>query len=154
MSVLKFRSRWVRMIATAALVVGIDQLAKASIRSSMLVGERRDVIGPLDLLSVRNRGVAFGAFSGAGIVVLALTAIALAAVLIWFSRRDDASNAWLPAGLILGGACGNLLDRLLEGEVTDFIKLPHWPAFNLADVAITVGVVLLVVVAERESNDA
>ena len=154
MTPLNHRSSWGRVIATAAVVAGADQIAKASIRSSLLVGERRDLLGPVDLLSVRNRGVAFGAFSGAGAVVFALTVLALAAVLIWFSRRPAESGAWFPTGLIVGGAIGNLLDRVLNGEVTDFIKLPHWPAFNLADIAITVGVVLLVFVAERESHDA
>ena len=154
MTLVQQRSGWARVAATAALVVATDQLVKAWVRATMLVGERRDLLGPLDLLSVRNRGVAFGAFSGAGLAVFGLTAIALGAVIVWFSRRPAESAAWFPVGLIVGGAVGNLIDRLRSGEVTDFIKLPHWPAFNFADVAISVGVVALVLVAQRESDDA
>ena len=147
-------SKWGRAAATAAFVIAVDQLAKVLIRSSMVVGERRDLLGPVDLLSVRNSGVAFGAFSGAGLVVFLLTAAALGGVLYWFSRRPADSEAWFPAGLIVGGAMGNLIDRVVSGEVTDYLKLPHWPAFNVADIAITIGVVLLIFVAERESHDA
>lgn len=141
------------MAMTAASVVLMDQLVKELVRGSMVVGERRDLLGFVDLVSVRNKGVAFGAFSGHGWLVPALTLFALGAVLVWFARRPSESFAWFPSGLVVGGAVGNLLDRLVHGAVTDFIKLPHWPAFNIGDMAITAGVLLLVVTAEVEARD-
>src|SRR5205085_972402 len=87
--------------------------------------------------------------SGGGAVVLACTLVALAALLFYFVRHPGRRGLWVPTGLLLGGAIGNLIDRLLHGSVTDFIKLPHWPAFNVADMAITFGVLALLFVLER-----
>ena len=114
--------------------------------------ERRDGFAFLDIVRVANKGVAFGAFGGAGWLVPVLSVVASGAVLLWFARHSTEPWTWLPAGLVLGGAIGNLMDRVLRGEVTDFLKLPHWPAFNFADIAITIGVVLLVAIAEMNSR--
>ena len=73
----------------------------------------------------------------------------LAALVVYFVRHPARRGLWVPTGLLLGGAIGNLIDRLMNGSVTDFIKLPHWPAFNVADIAITLGVIALVFVLER-----
>jgi signal peptidase II len=146
------RSAWVKAALVAAVVVVIDQITKGMVRSSLALGERRDLLGPIDLVSARNKGVAFGALSGRGWLVPVMTICAVCAVLAWFATRSDDSEAWIPSGLVLGGAVGNLFDRFRMGEVTDFIKLPHWPAFNVADMAITAGVILLVIVAEREAK--
>jgi signal peptidase II len=73
---------------------------------------------------------------------------ALAGILVVFSTHATHRLAWLPTGLLLGGALGNVIDRVRDGAVTDFIKLPHWPAFNVADIAITVGVLSLVFVLD------
>jgi signal peptidase II len=143
---------WSKASATALVVFAVDQLTKQAIRSDLLLGERRDLIGPVDLVRVRNRGVAFGALHSAGWIVPALTVVAVAGVLIWFASNPSRTDAWLPAGLLLGGAAGNLFDRITDGAVTDFIKLPHWPAFNAADIAITVGVGLLVLIAQRKPD--
>jgi signal peptidase II len=96
----------------------------------------------------RNAGVAFGLFPGGGAVLIAVGALALIALLAFFVRHPQRPLAWLPTGLLIGGAAGNLIDRFRLGAVTDFVQLPHWPAFNVADMAITVGVVVLVVVLE------
>ncbi len=146
------RQAWLRVVGVAASVVAADQLSKWWIRSEFLVGERRDGIAFLDLVRVGNKGVAFGALGGQGWLVPLLTVAASAAVLAWFARHAEEPGTWLPAGLVLGGAVGNFWDRVTRGEVTDFLKLPHWPAFNLADVAITCGVILLVVTAEMNSR--
>lgn len=138
-----------RALAVLAVVLAVDQLTKAAVRGSLEPGERRDMLGPLDLVHVRNTGVAFGAFSGGGIVVVVLVAVALAALLAYFATHADKPLAWLPTGLLLGGSIGNIVDRIRLGAVTDFIKVPHWPAFNVADIAITLGVVALVWVLER-----
>ena len=88
-----------------------------------------------------NSGVAFGLFSGGGdALVVAFTALALGLIVGWFSLDTLRPGLWLAVGLLAGGALGNLADRVCDGAVTDFIDPPAWPAFNLADVAITAGV--------------
>jgi len=139
---------WGRAGIVVALVLVADQVSKRLVDDGIPRGTRRAVAGPLDLVNVRNTGVAFGALGEGGALVLALTAVALVAVLVWFVRRPGRPGAWLATGLLVGGALGNLVDRLREGAVTDFVKLPHWPAFNLADTAITLGVVTLFFVVE------
>ena len=81
-----------------------------------------------------------------------LIAIALLALVVYFARHRAKPLIWLPVGLLLGGALGNIIDRIREGAVTDFLKIPAWPAFNLADVAITVGVLALIYVLERRER--
>jgi signal peptidase II len=93
--------------------------------------------------------VAFGVLSGGGAIVLVCTLLALAALIVYFVTHPGRRGLWVPTGLLLGGAIGNLIDRLMHGSVTDFIKLPHWPAFNVADMAITFGVIALLFVLER-----
>jgi signal peptidase II len=80
--------------------------------------------------------------------VLLVTLAALSVLLFYFATHPNRRGLWVPTGLLVGGALGNLIDRLANGAVTDFIKLPHWPAFNLADTAITLGVLALVYVLE------
>jgi signal peptidase II len=135
--------------ALGLAVVGLDQLTKRTVAAGIAPGHQESLLPGIHLVHVRNTGVAFGFLSGGGVVVLACTLLALGALLLYFLRRPERRWLWVPTGLLLGGAIGNLIDRLLHGSVTDFIKLPHWPAFNLADVAITFGVVALVFVIER-----
>ena len=134
------------LVFTAVLVA--DLVTKALVKSSLEPGEVRDVIGPVKLVDVRNSGVAFGQLQNGGVIVAAVIAIAICALLVYFSRNLSRPWIWLPTGLLLGGAVGNIIDRVREGAVVDFIKLPHWPAFNVADSAITVGVIVLVLVIE------
>jgi signal peptidase II len=102
---------------------------------------------------VRNTGVAFSLFSGGGAVVLVFTFAALAVLVSFLALRPERAGLWIPTGLLIGGAVGNLIDRLSSGAVTDFIKLPLWPAFNVADMAITFGVLALLYVLERARAD-
>jgi signal peptidase II len=134
--------------AVAAGVVVVDQLTKALVRDNLLLGERRDFVAGIDLVHVRNSGVAFGFFEGGGAILVVGTALALLALVIFFATHTGRRLVWLPTGLLLGGATGNLIDRAREGSVTDFFKLPHWPAFNVADIAITLGVLALIYVLE------
>ena len=99
---------------------------------------------------VRNEGVAFGALSGGGPVLVVVIAVALAGLVAFFVRNSDVPLLWLPVGLILGGALGNLADRAREGAVIDFIDPIAWPAFNLADAAIVIGVLGLLYVVEAQ----
>jgi signal peptidase II len=142
------RVRWAGAGAVVALVLALDQGTKALVRSSIVEGEQREVLGPLSLVNVHNRGVAFGFLGGGGAPVLIVTLAALALLVAYFARHTDRPLLWLPTGLVLGGALGNIVDRLHQGYVTDFIHVPHWPAFNVADVCITCGVVALVLVLE------
>jgi signal peptidase II len=141
-------ARWALAGLVVALVLILDQATKALVRSSIAPGEQRDVLGPLSFVDVHNRGVAFGFLGGGGAIVLVVTFAALALLLVYFARHADRPLLWLPTGLVLGGALGNLIDRIHQGYVTDFIHFPHWPAFNVADMCITSGVVALVLVLE------
>ncbi|MFN8176065.1 MAG: signal peptidase II [Solirubrobacteraceae bacterium] len=144
---------WVRAALLAGVVVAADQVTKRMVESDIELGHGRDGVAFLDLVHVRNNGVAFGLLSGGGTaLVVALTLGALVAVLIWFAREPARPLAWVPTGLLVGGALGNLIDRVRQGSVTDFLKIPHWPAFNLADAAITVGVVTLVIALETRHS--
>jgi signal peptidase II len=134
--------------AVAAGVVAADQLTKALVRDNLAFGERRDLIAGVDLVHVRNSGVAFGFFEGGGAVLVVGTALALLALVIFFATHTGRRLVWLPTGLLLGGAVGNLIDRARDGSVTDFVKFPHFPAFNVADMAITFGVLALIYVLE------
>ncbi len=137
-----------RAVVVAAVVLAADQATKALVRGSIARTERVDVLPGLDLVNTRNTGVAFGFFSDGGTIVAVVAAVALAALLVFFATHLERPLVWLPTGLLLGGAAGNLIDRAREGAVTDFVDLPLWPAFNLADAAITIGVLALLYVLE------
>ena len=132
-----------------AAVVGLDQLTKNTVAAGIAPGHQRSLLPGVHLVHVHNTGVAFGVLSGGGAIVLACTLLALAGLIAYFVLHPGRRGLWVPTGLLLGGAIGNLIDRLMHGSVTDFIKLPHWPAFNVADMAITFGVIALVIVLER-----
>jgi signal peptidase II len=138
----------VRAALVAAAVLALDQLTKAIVRSEIARGEHVDVLPGIDLVNTRNRGVAFGLFSEGGALLAIVAGLALAALLLYFVRHMERRLVWLPTGLLIGGAMGNLLDRVREGSVTDFVDLPAWPAFNIADMAITFGVLALLYVIE------
>jgi signal peptidase II len=144
-------------LAKAAVVVAIvlivDQITKYFVRHGVAVGDSRSMFFFVHLVHVRNTGVAFNFLSGGGTIVLVFTLLALAVLLGYFLMRPDRPWLWLPTGLLVGGALGNLIDRLANGAVTDFIKLPHWPAFNVADISITFGVFALLWVLEGRRRD-
>jgi signal peptidase II len=139
---------WGRAGLVMAAVLLVDQVTKRLVQSNIAEGERKNVFFGIDLVHVRNQGVAFGAFAGGGAIVALVIGVALIALVIWFIRHIDTPLAWLPTGLLLGGAVGNIFDRIRDGAVTDFIKFPWWPAFNVADIAITFGVLSLLYVLE------
>ena len=137
-----------RAAAVALATVAADQAVKAVVRTTIERGEEVELLLGIQLVNVRNRGIAFGLFAGGGAVLVIFAIAALAAMLIFFARHRDRPLVWLPTGLLIGGATGNLIDRTREGAVTDFIDLPLWPAFNVADIAITFGVLTLLYVLE------
>jgi signal peptidase II len=140
---------WTRAGVTFACVVIADQIVKALVTSSLSRGEERDIVGGIKLVNARNTGVAFGQLQDGGAIVSAVIAVAVIGMLVYFARHAARPWIWLPTGMLLGGALGNIIDRVREGAVIDFLKLPYWPPFNVADSAITIGVVILVIVMER-----
>jgi signal peptidase II len=144
---------WARAGLVLALVVAIDQVTKALVRGGIDFGEEDSVLPGISLVHSKNTGVAFGAFSGGGIIVVALVAAALAALLFYFFTHLDKRLVWLPTGMLLGGSIGNIIDRVWDGGVTDFIKLPAWPEFNVADMSITFGVLILLWVIEQGEGE-
>jgi signal peptidase II len=130
-------------IATAGVVVAIDQATKQLAVANIGRAEQVNVFFGLDLTNTRNSGVAFGAFQGGGVVVAILIGVSLTLLIGYFALHRNMPLLWLPVGLLLGGALGNLADRAREGAVIDFIDPVAWPAFNLADACIVVGVFLL-----------
>ena len=139
-------------IARAALVAGIvlalDQVTKHTIATGIAAGQEKKFLPGVNLVHVRNTGVAFSIFSSGGTLVLVFTLVALALLLVYFALHPERPWLWIPTGMLVGGEVGNLIDRIANGAVTDFIKLPHWPAFNVADMSITFGVLVLLWVLE------
>jgi signal peptidase II len=131
-----------------AVVVGLDQLTKHTVATGIRPGETRKFLPAINLVHVRNTGVAFGFLSGGGTIVLVFTLLALAVLVGYLALRPDRPWLWVPTGMLVGGAVGNLIDRIASGSVIDFIKLPAWPAFNVADMSITFGVLALLWVLE------
>jgi signal peptidase II len=153
------RVAWLRASLVLAAVVVVDQGFKLWVTGALERGERRDLLPLVDLVNSRNTGVAFGLLQDSAALVGVAVGLAVAALLVYFARNASRPVLWLPVGMLLGGAVGNVIDRVREGAVIDFLKLPAWPAFNVADAAITVGVVVLFVVvelnarAERRADD-
>ncbi len=143
---------WARALATVVVVVGLDQASKAIADSSLRRGESVNVFLGIDFTNTRNRGVAFGALDGSGTIVAVLIGVALVLLIGYFALNADRHLLWLPVGMLLGGALGNLTDRVREGAVIDFIDPVAWPAFNLADASIVVGVLLLLYVVEARRD--
>ena len=139
-----------RALATAAMVFVADQGIKAVVENSMRVGESIPLVpGFLSLTHIKNDGAAFGILGGSQLVLLAGSAVAVGVVL-WMLLSGPTSGATTyGCGLVLGGAAGNLLDRLTAGAVTDYVHFSFWYIFNVADAAITVGVGLLLLSALR-----
>ena len=136
---------WRRLGLTVLIVLALDQASKAIVVGSVELGERIQVLPFLDLVHVRNEGVAFGFLGGSSqTLVVGVTLLAIVLVGIWFALSATRPGAWLAVGLLGGGAIGNLADRVTRDAVIDFIDFPAWPSFNVADIAITGGALLLV----------
>ncbi|MDX6454814.1 MAG: signal peptidase [Gaiellaceae bacterium] len=145
--------QWLALAAIGFAAIAADQLTKYIVTSQLQLDEGLHVVGPFWIHHVQNSGIAFGLFASATAAVILLTAVAVSAMLIFFAR-SGARHPILPValGLVIGGSLSNLLDRVRLGYVTDFLDLRYWPAFNLADSFIVIGVLVLLaalVFAER-----
>ena len=135
-------------VAIALTVFVVDQGIKRLVEDSMRVGQSISLVpGLLDLTYIKNDGGAFGILGGSRLILLAGSAVAVAVVLWLLLSGRPTRLATLGCGLILGGAAGNLLDRLGSGEVTDYVHFSFWYIFNAADAAIVIGVGLLLLSA-------
>jgi signal peptidase II len=135
---------WAALGAIAAAAIVADQLTKHIVASQLWLDENVDVVGPFSIHHVQNSGIAFGLFAQATGVVIVLTLVAIGWMILYFSR-SGARHPLLPVavGLLIGGSISNLADRIRLGHVTDFLDLRYWPAFNLADSFIVIGVAIL-----------
>jgi signal peptidase II len=148
-------AQWLALGLVAAAVVSADQLTKRLVATALTLGHSVEIVGPFSIHHVRNSGIAFGLFSSATSIVIVLTSLAVGAMVVFFARSGQ-RHPMLPValGFVLGGSVSNLVDRLRFGYVTDFLDVARWPAFNLADTFIVIGVALLFVsfvVADRTS---
>ena len=135
---------WIALGAIAVAAVVADQLTKHVVASELFLDEDVKVVGPFSIHHVQNSGIAFGLFASATGFVILLTLVAVGWMLVYF-YRSGARHPLLPiaVGLLIGGSISNLADRVRLGYVTDFLDLRYWPAFNLADSFIVVGVAIL-----------
>jgi signal peptidase II len=141
------RGDWARALALIVAVVAADQATKAVVEAEVERGDHLSLVLGFDLVHVKNEGIAFGFLGDGGALVLVVTLAALVLVVGWFLLAPAQRGVWVAVGLLVGGALGNLIDRIGDDGVTDFIDPPLWPAFNVADVAITAGVVVLIWIA-------
>jgi len=137
-------TQWSSLFAVALAAIGADQLTKGIVTSRLGLYDEVHVAGPLSIHHVQNSGIAFGLFASATAVVILLTTAAVAWMLYFFARSGS-RHPVLPIalGLVIGGSVSNLVDRVRLGHVTDFLDFKFWPAFNLADTFIVVGVAIL-----------
>jgi signal peptidase II len=148
--------QWLSLGAIVLAALVADQVTKHIVASNLSLGEGLHVVGPFSIRHVQNSGIAFGLFSNATAAVIVVTAIAVGWMLVYFARSGG-RHPVLPValGLVIGGSVSNLADRVRLGFVTDFLDFRYWPAFNLADSFIVIGVGILLaalLLAEREPH--
>jgi signal peptidase II len=137
-------AQWLVLVLVAGAAVFADQLTKQVVGRTLALGDSVDILGPFQIHHVQNSGIAFGLFDSRTSIVIVVTAAAVCAMLVFFARAGR-RHPVLPValGLVLGGSLANLVDRVRLGHVTDFLDFVAWPAFNLADTFIVVGVAIL-----------
>lgn len=142
-----------RALLTALAVIILDQWTKWLAFGQLTPGDSDSILPGVSLGQTRNDGIAFGVFAGRPWIVFSLMAVALVVLLWFYVRHRGRPGLWLATGLLLGGAIGNAIDRVSLGYVRDFIEFPHFPSFNVADMAITFGVIVLVLTVEQNQHE-
>jgi signal peptidase II len=141
---------WAWTALVTLVVLALDRASKQAVESSVKPGEERSFLPGVQIVHTHNNGVAFGLLGGSHVYLTVALAVVVVLALVYFASHAHAAPTWLPIGMIVGGALGNVVDRLRLGSVTDFVKLPlGWPPFNLADASITLGVLLLALMIGR-----
>ena len=141
------------LISAVALVVLFDQLTKFIIRANLSEGDSVPSQGFFRFTYYENSGTIFGLFPSATVILTVVSFLAIGFLIYFFrTQRSPGLVMRIAIGILLGGAVGNLIDRLFKGEVTDFVDVGRWPIFNIADASITVGIFLLIVVTSLVPN--
>ena len=146
------------IIGLAAIIFGLDQVTKFLVLKNIPLGQSWDYFPGLARLFritfIQNTGAAFGMFPQMGTILMAVAAIVVVAIII-FHHHLPVENIWirLSLGLQLGGAMGNMIDRVIHGFVVDFVDIGFWPIFNVADAAIVTGVSILAYFLWDEEDD-
>jgi signal peptidase II len=133
--------KWCLLVLALAFALTIDLVTKHLAEQQLVMGEAHKILPFLSLERTANSGVAFGLLGGKSALIIAANVVALVVVglYVWVERRP--LLAGIAGGLIVGGSLGNLVQRMTgDGHVTDFLKFPHWPNYNMADVFILVGI--------------
>ena len=145
------RKQWLYISFVAAAIFFIDQITKHLIRKHLPVTNN----GILDLTLTTNTGSLFGLFDSLGGSNLAFIVLSVIAILllVLFFRKEDNTRYFFPLGLVIGGILGNFVDRIFFQAVIDWIRIPRWPIFNIADVALVLGVILLLFYSLREERE-
>ncbi len=148
-------TQWLSLATVAIAAVIADQLTKAIVTNRLDLNDQLHIVGPFSIHHVTNSGIAFGLFASATSIVIFLTMLAVAWMLYFFAR-SGARHPVLPValGLVIGGSVSNLIDRVRLGHVTDFLDFRYWPAFNLADTFIVVGVAALLLALVASDRNA
>ncbi len=135
------------ILGLAAIIVVIDQITKRWVLQHFQLGESRVVAPFMNLTFVENTGTAFGLFQGNNKMMLLVAVVLLGALLYGARGLAERGGCWGATGvaLVIGGAIGNMMDRITHGRVIDFLDFKVWPVFNVADSAITVGAVALAI---------
>ena len=139
----------------ALLLLIVDQISKVCVRSSMVEGESIPVINNIfHLTHIENRGIAFGMFSGHS-MIFALLSIAVLVILVCMVIKENSPSVYLNLGtaMVISGALGNIIDRMMKSSVTDMFDFRIWPIFNVADIAVCVGFALLVIYIIFDSGE-
>lgn len=138
--------KWTLLAVIAAIALAIDLVTKNWAEQHLVLGESHKILPFLYLERTANTGVAFGLLSGKSVLIIVANVIALAVVVLYVTMERRYLLAAIAGGLIIGGSLGNLFQRLTaDGRVTDFLKFPHWPNFNMADVFVDVGIAVIVI---------
>lgn len=144
------RFHWLTFVAILAVTTAVDQTGKRVAAAQLALGQTVDWLGPFSFTHVRNSGIAFGFFAGFTPLIGLITALVIVGLVGYFARAGATHPlAPLALGLIAGGSASNLVDRLRLGYVTDYLSIPYWPSFNLADCFILAGVAVLALTLAR-----
>lgn len=141
-----FRSKYFLFFLPVILIVFFDQLSKILVKSSFNLGESIS-FGIFELTYIQNTGAGFGLLRGFNLVLVFVSVLVLGAIIYYYHNKIKVKEKLVlfSSAFVFGGTLGNLIDRVAYGFVVDFINFPYWPAFNIADMAISAGVVGLVI---------
>jgi len=137
--------KWGLIAGIGTLALAVDWATKRLVTTSPDSFRAREILPGIWLERSHNSGVAFGLFSGRSNLILVAAGLAIVAILVYLALETRPVLAGVAGGFLIGGSLGNLWDRVARGEVTDFLRLPHWPNFNMADVFVVIGVILVAV---------